>query len=78
MSRVTYSEIYEKSVEKKNRMCCPKCEKEYSLKYADDEVLVCGACQYSIEAEELQSTWQDKLEDEMDFYYYEESDFDNE
>ena len=78
MSRVTYSEIYEKSLEKKNGMCCPECESEGSLKYADDEVLVCDVCQYSIEAEELQPVWHDKLEDEMGFYDYEESDFDDE
>lgn len=78
MSRVTYSEIYEKSVEKKNRMCCPECESEGSLKYADNEALVCGVCHYSIEAENLQPTWQEKLEDEVGFYDYEEDDFDDE
>lgn len=68
MSRITYSEIYEKSLEKKYEMCCPDCESEGTLKYADDEVLVCEVCQYSIEAEDLQPVWQEKLEDEMGFY----------
>lgn len=49
-------------------MCCPACRSEGSLKYVDDEVLVCENCQYSIEAVDLQSVWQDKIEDEEGFY----------
>lgn len=38
MSKVSYSEIYEKAVEKASTMCCPDCESIGSLRYADDEV----------------------------------------
>lgn len=44
ISKISYSEIYEKSVEKANEMCCPNCESEGSVKYSDDEVLVCERC----------------------------------
>lgn len=68
MSKVSYSEIYEKAVEKASTMCCPDCESIGSLRYADDEVLVCDSCQYSIDVVDLQSEWQEKLENEMGFY----------
>lgn len=68
MSKISYSEIYEKAVEKSNTMCCPDCQSESSLKYADDEVLVCESCQYSIDAVDLQSEWQNKIEIEEGFY----------
>lgn len=68
MSKISYSEIYEKSVEKANAMCCPNCESEGSLKYADDEVLVCESCQYGIDATDLQSEWHEKIENEEGFY----------
>lgn len=68
MSRPSYSEIYEKAMEKADLMCCPDCESQGTLSYADDEVLVCSSCQYSIEAEDLSSAWQEKLEEEMGFY----------
>lgn len=80
MSKVSYSEIYENAVEKANAMCCPECESVGSLKYADNEVLVCENCQFSIEAEDLQPEWQEKLENEMGFYddYEDESNYDEE
>lgn len=68
MSKMSYSEIYEKAVEKANAMCCPDCKCEGSLKYADDEVLVCESCRYSIDAVDLQPVWQDKIEDKEGFY----------
>lgn len=63
-----YSEIYEKAVEKAENLCCPYCESNGTLEYADDEVLVCNNCKFSVEAEDLQSVWQDKIEDESGFY----------
>ena len=68
MGKMSSLETYEESVEKANSMCCPECESEGTLKYADDEVLVCESCQYSIEAEDLQPVWQEKIEEEQGFY----------
>lgn len=68
MSKMSYSKIYEKSIEKSNEMCCPNCEMKGSLKYTDDEVLVCECCQYSIDAIDLQPEWQNKIEIEEGFY----------
>ena len=65
---MTYSEIYEKAVEKANAMCCLDCGCESTLEYADDEVLVCKNCKYSIDAVDLQSEWQDKIENDEGFY----------
>ncbi len=63
-----YLDLYEKAVEKANEMSCPACESTGTLMYADAEVLVCNNCQYSIDAIDLQSEWQDKLEKEDGFY----------
>lgn len=65
---MTYSEIYEKSVDKTSSMCCPSCKSDRQLEYADSEVLICKNCGYSIDAIDLQSEWQDILEVEMGFY----------
>ena len=65
----TYSEIYEKAYAKKCDRCCPDCESSNSLSYADDEVLVCSFCGYSIEADELQSAWIDKISADYDYTY---------
>ena len=59
-----YSQIYEMAVEKADNMCCPDCSSQNSLDYADEDVLVCRCCKYSIDAEDLQSEWQDILEEE--------------
>lgn len=68
MCKKSYSEIYLMAVEKANGRCCPDCESEGSLHFADEEVLVCDVCQYSIEAEDLEPVWQDKIEDDEGFY----------
>lgn len=68
MSRMSSIEVYEKSVEKANSRCCPDCEMQGTLKYADETVLVCRSCNYSIEAEDLQPEWQEKIETEEGFY----------
>lgn len=65
---MTYSEIYLKSLEKANSKTCPDCGSRHALRYADDEVLVCKSCRYSIDAEDLQPEWQEKLEDEYGLY----------
>ena len=65
IKRLNISEIYKKSVEKANAMCCPDCESPGTLEYADDKVLVCSSCGYSIDAEDLQPEWQEKIEDEL-------------
>jgi len=59
-----FAEIFELAIEKARNRCCPDCESEHTLNYADDTVLVCSCCDYSIEADELQPEWQEKLEDE--------------
>lgn len=68
MGKMSYSEIYEKSVEKASSRCCPDCETSGSLQYADSEVLVCSVCGYSIEAEELQPKWQEIIEEDEGFF----------
>lgn len=68
MSKMSSLEIYEKSIEKSKAMCCLNCQSEGSLKYADDEVLVCEVCQYGIDAIDLQPEWQNKIEIEAGFY----------
>ena len=40
MGKISYSEIFEKAVEKTNAMCCPACESIGGLRYADHAVLV--------------------------------------
>lgn len=65
---MTGSEIYREAREKARTKTCPDCGSSYALEYADDEVLVCRFCKYSIEAEDLASEWQDILEEEYDFY----------
>lgn len=65
---MTYSDIYEMSVEKANAMCCLNCEMDAQLEPADSEVLVCKNCGYSIDAVDLQPEWQEKLENELGFY----------
>ena len=62
---LSYSEIYENAYCKKCDMCCPDCDSYNSLSYADDEVLVCSDCGYSIEAEDLLSAWIDKISAEQ-------------
>ena len=68
MSKISYSEIYEIALEKAYAMCCPNCQSKGSLKYADEEVLFCESCQYSIDAVDLQPEWQNKIEIEKGFY----------
>lgn len=58
-----YSEIYEMAREKAMKCCCLECEVDGQLEYVDDEVLVCKNCGYSIEAVDLQSEWQEKIEE---------------
>ena len=65
----TFSEIYEKAYKKKCNKCCPDCGSSHSLQYADDEVLVCSECGYSIEVEDLLSAWIEKFEEDCDYTY---------
>lgn len=65
----TYSDIYRKAYEKKCNKDCPDCECRNSLRYADDQVLVCKACKFSIEADDLLSAWIDKISAEYDYTY---------
>lgn len=64
----SYSEIYNLAVEKANSKTCPDCGSIGALEYADDSVLVCRNCQFSIDAIDLQPEWQEKLENELGFY----------
>ena len=66
---ISYSEIFEKASAKKYDMCCPDCDSNGTLSYADDEVLVCSCCNFSIEAEELLSAWIQKIEADYDYTY---------
>ena len=68
MSKMSSLEIYEKAVEKSKAMCCLNFQIEGSLKYADDEVLVCEVCQQSIDVIDLQTEWQNKIEIEVGLY----------
>lgn len=63
-----YSEIYEMAREKTMKCCCLDCEVDGQLEFADDEVLVCKNCGYSIYAADLQSEWQEKIEEEVGEY----------
>lgn len=66
---MTYSEIYEKAYCKKLDKCCPDCEGSGTLYFADDEVMVCSSCGYSIEAEDVLPAWVHKFEEACDFTY---------
>ena len=65
----TYSKIYERAYCKKEDRCCPDCESDNSLRFADSEVLVCSACGFSIEADDLLSAWIDKISADYDYTY---------
>lgn len=65
----TFSEIYERAYAKKTDKCCPDCDSYGSLHFADEEVLVCSTCGFSIEAEDLQSAWQSKIASDCDDTY---------
>jgi len=62
-----FSKIFEMATEKAYSDTCPDCGAVGSLEDADDTVKVCRVCGYSIDIEDVQSEWQDKLEDEMGF-----------
>lgn len=66
---VTHSEIYERACAKKSSKCCPDCESSGCLYFADEEVLVCSSCGYSIDAEDLFSAWFDKIASDYDYCY---------
>ena len=65
----SFSEIYERAYVKKCDRCCPDCDSSSSLKFADAEVLVCSSCGFSIEADDLQSAWQEKISAEYNDTY---------
>lgn len=65
----SYSEIYERAHVKKCDRCCPDCDSSNTLHFADDEVLVCSSCGFSIEAEDLLSAWIDKISADYDYTY---------
>lgn len=65
----SFSEIYERAHAKKCARCCPDCDSPNSLRFADEEVLVCSSCGFSIEAEDLQSAWMDKISADYDYIY---------
>lgn len=58
---MSYLEVQEEVRRKVANMSCPDCETDGQLEYADDETLVCKLCGYSIEAEDLEDEWLEKI-----------------
>ena len=67
MTKPTFSELWERAMGKKAMMCCPDCDSVGTLSFADDTVLVCSSCNYSIDEEDLASEWLEILEEETGF-----------
>ncbi|MBQ2924610.1 MAG: hypothetical protein IJE57_03450 [Anaerotignum sp.] len=60
-----FAELWKRAMEKKFKKTCPDCGGVGTLEYADDSVLVCSNCGYSIDDEDLSSEWLEKLENEQ-------------
>ena len=59
-----FAELWERAMGRKAMRTCPDCDGVGTLEYADDKVLVCSDCGYSIDDEDLAPEWLEKLENE--------------
>lgn len=61
-----YAKMYEKMLEEAAAQKCPECGG--TMQAADSEVLVCKGCDFSVDIEDYQNCYLEKLLQEEGFY----------
>lgn len=65
---ISSSEIWEKACSAARRKKCPECESAGVMHAADDSVLVCDDCGYSIDSDDYKDALFERIADEVGYY----------
>ncbi len=68
VTEMSFSDLFLKSRGMASLDMCPDCRAMYSMSPADDTVMVCGECGYSVDIEDYASDILERLEEEEGFY----------